>query len=69
MTSVDLVLSGGTLVNESGPVAAAIAVAGGRIVAIGDDHLMPPARERISVAGLHVLPGVIDTHVHFRDPA
>ena len=29
---------------------------------------MPPAREVIDAAGLHVLPGAIDVHVHFREP-
>ena len=29
---------------------------------------MPPARETLDARGLHVLPGAIDVHVHFRDP-
>src|SRR5579884_2171063 len=29
---------------------------------------LPPAREVIDAAGLHVLPGLIDPHVHFRVP-
>ena len=29
---------------------------------------MPPAREQIDARGLHVLPGAIDVHVHFREP-
>jgi len=66
--TVDMVLSGGLVVNENGTVAASIAVDGGRIVAIGEDRLMPPARERVSLDGLHVLPGAIDVHVHFREP-
>ncbi len=65
---VDMVLADGLVVNENGIVAASIAVDGGRIVAIGEDRLMPPSRERVSVAGLHVLPGAIDVHVHFREP-
>ncbi len=65
---VDMVLTGGRVVNEDGIVDASIAVDGGRIVAIGDERLMPPARERIAVDGLHVLPGAIDVHVHFREP-
>jgi len=63
-----MVLANGLVVNEHGVVPASIAVDGGRIVAIGEDRLMPPARERVSVAGLHVLPGAIDVHVHFREP-
>jgi dihydroorotase len=66
--SVDMVLAGGLVVNETGTIEASIAISGGRIVAIGDDRLMPPAHERISVAGKHILPGAIDVHVHFREP-
>ena len=29
---------------------------------------MPPAKETVDVSGMHVLPGAIDVHVHFRDP-
>ncbi|MCX5496151.1 allantoinase AllB [Kaistia dalseonensis] len=65
---VDIVLADGRIVNENGTIAASIAISGGKIVAIGEDRLMPPARERISVAGKHILPGAIDVHVHFRDP-
>jgi dihydroorotase len=56
------------VVNENGTIEASIAIDGGKIVAIGDDRLMPPARETISVAGKHILPGAIDVHVHFREP-
>ena len=66
--TVDMVLSGGRIVNEDGVVGASIAVDGGRIVAIGEDRLMPPARQRLDLSGLHVLPGAIDVHVHFREP-
>ena len=65
---VDLVISGGTLVTARGERAGAVAIDGERIVAVGPDHGMPSARETIDATGLHVLPGVIDTHVHLRDP-
>ena len=29
---------------------------------------MPPAKETVDVSGMHLLPGAIDVHVHFRDP-
>ncbi len=44
-----------------------LAVAGGRIVEIGDLS-RATAAEILEAAGLHVLPGVIDTQVHFREP-
>ncbi len=66
-TAYDLIVGGGTLLTPGGPVEADLAVKGGRIVAIGalsgDD-----AAERLDAKGLHVLPGVIDTQVHFREP-
>lgn len=66
--NADLVITGGTLVTADGDRRAAVAVAGGRIVAMDRDGAMPQAAEVIDASGLHVLPGIIDTHVHLRDP-
>ncbi|HML14200.1 MAG TPA: allantoinase AllB [Xanthobacteraceae bacterium] len=66
--SVDLVIRGGRVVTPDAVFAASVAVDGGTIVAVGADELMPQAREVIDARGLHVLPGAIDVHVHFRDP-
>ena len=67
MTSFDLILKGGTAVTPSGAAHTDIGVRGGRIAAIGD--LDPKqAGQVIDCTGLHVLPGVIDTQVHFREP-
>jgi len=65
---VDLVICGGQLVFPDRTTAASLAIDAGRIVAIGEDATMPPARDRLDASGLHVLPGAIDVHVHFRDP-
>jgi len=65
--SFDLLIKGGTIANQAGIVAGDIGVRGGRIAAIGDlGRAASP--EVIEAAGLHVLPGVIDTQVHFREP-
>lgn len=64
----DLVIKGGSLVLRDGAVRAALAVRDGRIAAIGTDDVMPEAQRVIDAAGLHVLPGLIDTHVHLRAP-
>ena len=64
----DLVIHGGNLVFPDGIVAASIAVAGGRIQAVGAPDAMPAAAETMDATGLHLLPGAIDVHVHFRDP-
>jgi cytosine/adenosine deaminase-related metal-dependent hydrolase len=44
-----------------------VAVADGRIVAVGPE-LAGPAAEEIDARGLLVLPGVVDAHVHLNDP-
>ena len=64
----DLVIRDGTLVTGEGQRRGALAVADGRIVAVDRDEAMPASREVIDATGLHLLPGVIDTHVHLRDP-
>ncbi len=68
MTQADTIITGGKLVSPEGIVEAAIAIAGGRITRIGPAEEMPPAAEHIDASGLHVLPGAIDVHVHFREP-
>lgn len=67
MDAFDLVLAGGTAVLPGGIAAADIGVRGGRIAAIGDLSSAPTAT-RLALRHLHVLPGVIDTQVHFREP-
>jgi dihydroorotase len=63
----DLILHGGTVVNQDGTGARDIGVTGGRVAEIGDLGLAS-AGTRVDCRGLHVLPGVIDTQVHFREP-
>src|SRR4029077_2659697 len=63
----DLILAGGTVVNQDGIGARDIGVRGGRIAALGS-IAKDAAGERIDCQGLHILPGVIDTQVHFREP-
>ena len=65
---VDLVIRGAQVVSPERIAPASVAIAGERIVAVGHDDLMPPARATLDAAGLHLLPGAIDSHVHFRDP-
>ncbi len=63
----DAILSGGTVVNHDGVGVRDIGVRDGRIMEIGNLR-MASADETIDCAGLTVLPGVIDTQVHFREP-
>ena len=63
----DLILKGGTLMTPSGARRGDVGVRAGRIAALG--ALDEGAAARVfEAAGLHVLPGVIDTQVHFREP-
>jgi allantoinase len=66
--TADVVIRGGTLVSSQGERRAALAIHDGRIAAVDRDDAMPAARETIDADGLLVLPGLIDTHVHLRDP-
>jgi dihydroorotase len=63
----DLLLKGGIVVNHDGESARDVAVTGGRIVAIGDLRTWS-AGKTVDCKGLHILPGVVDTQVHFREP-
>lgn len=67
MTSFDLILRGGTCVLPWGEAVADVGVKAGRIAAIGDLGAAH-APQVVDCAGLHVLPGLIDPHVHLRDP-
>jgi dihydroorotase len=63
----DVILKSGTVVNQDGEGARDIGIRNGRIAALGS---LGEARagEVIDCKGLHILPGVIDTQVHFREP-
>ena len=67
MERYDLILKGGHVVTPWGVEAADVAVRDGRIATLGDLR-HAEAAETIDCAGLHVLPGLIDPHVHLRDP-
>ena len=63
---IDLVVRGGTLVTPNGQRQADVAIEGGRIRAVSPD--IAGGAEEIDASGLHVLPGVIDVHLHFNEP-
>jgi dihydroorotase len=63
----DLILKGGIVVNHDGEGPRDLGIRAGRFVAI-DDLSRASAGEVIDCKGLHLLPGVIDTQVHFREP-
>ncbi|MCB4821898.1 dihydroorotase [Roseicella aerolata] len=67
MTSYDLILRGGACVLPWGIETTDVGVREGRIAALGDLRTAHAANE-VDCRGLHVLPGLIDAHVHLRDP-
>jgi len=63
-TAIDLRLAGGTVVLPGGAQRADVLVADGRIAGIVAPDAPVQARETLDVSGRHVLPGVVDAHVH-----
>ncbi len=66
--TADLVIRGGIVVSADGAYRADVAIKDGVIAAVGAPEAMPAVRETLDATGMHVLPGAIDVHVHFRDP-
>jgi dihydroorotase len=66
--TADLIIRNGTIVSANTTAVGSIAIKDGRVLSVGADAAMPPAPESFDASGLHVLPGAIDVHVHFRDP-
>ena len=67
MSVLDLVIRGGTVVAPDGVRRADVGIADGRIAEVADE-VPGPAREEIDAAGLHLLPGAVDAHVHLNEP-
>jgi dihydroorotase len=66
--TVDLVVKGGTIVGHNGSFEGFVAVDDGKIAAVGRAAAMPQADKVIDASGMYVFPGIIDAHVHFREP-
>lgn len=66
--TLDLIVKNGTIVTPAASYRGHVLVKDGTVqeIMVRDD--LPPAREVIDATGLHVLPGLIDPHVHFRVP-
>jgi len=67
---VDRIVSGGTVVSGAGTEQADVLIAGERIAAIAAHGVipLPDSVERIDATGKWVLPGMVDVHVHLREP-
>ena len=65
---MDLLIKNAKILIHSGLVDGCIGVENGKVAVIGREAQLPKAEKTIDAAGNFVLPGLIDLHVHFRDP-
>ena len=64
---IDLIIENGTVVSHNKVSNTDIAIKNGKIFKTGKLS-NEKSKERFNAAGLHILPGVFDTQVHFREP-
>ncbi len=65
---VDLVVKNGQVFTSKAAFHGGVAVEGGCIVSVGLDDSLPKGHRELDVEGKCIFPGVIDAHVHFREP-
>ena len=63
-----IIIKNATIVNEGKSIHGDVLLKGGRIQQIGSQLQAKEAAREIDATGLHLLPGVIDDQVHFREP-
>ncbi len=66
--SADLVIKNGWVVTPEQTFKGGVAIQDEKFVSIGPDNTLPEGQEEIDAKGNHILPGIIDAHVHFREP-
>ncbi|CDX29111.1 Amidohydrolase [Mesorhizobium plurifarium] len=64
----DTLVRGGTVVNADGLSRGDIGIAAGKVAAIIAPDEAAEARTVVDASGCFVLPGLVDAHVHLRDP-
>jgi dihydroorotase len=68
MDRTDLIIKNGEVLTRDGLRRVAIAIQGEKIIAVDTECNLPRGAEEIDAGGRVVIPGFIDTHVHFREP-
>jgi dihydroorotase len=63
---LDLLVKNATLVTSKGQIEADLGIKDGRIASLGVG--LGPSESELDAGSLHVLPGLVDVHVHFREP-
>ncbi|MCP4694577.1 MAG: amidohydrolase family protein [Desulfobacterales bacterium] len=66
--SVDTVITNCKIVRRDGILDAGIAIDRGKVAAIARDDALPPAEKTVDAKGAHVIPGLVDAHVHLEYP-
>ena len=66
--TIDLRLTGGTVATPSGNVEADVLVDDGKIVGLVSGDIPTAAVRTVDISGKLLLPGMIDVHVHTREP-
>ena len=66
---MDLAVINGLVFIEGGFRKADVGIKDGKFALIAEPGCLPEAERTIDAGGKYVLPGGIDTHVHYRDPA
>lgn len=65
---MDLLLKGGTIINHNEEIVADILIKNGKIAKVANNISVESKTETLDCTNLTVIPGLIDMHVHFRDP-
>ncbi|MBI4280298.1 MAG: allantoinase AllB [Armatimonadetes bacterium] len=68
MARADLTIKGGWIVRPEGTFRAGLAIRDGKIAVMAEDDALPPAEQVIDASGKVVMAGLIDPHVHAREP-
>jgi dihydroorotase (multifunctional complex type) len=68
MMGVDTIIKNGKIVTNEGTLSGLIAVSGEKIVGITSDDGLLEAKRIIDAKGNYVIPGLVDSHMHFLDP-
>jgi len=66
--AVDLIVKNGTIVSSAASYRGHVLIKDGKVLEVKVRDDLPQAKRVIDATGLHVLPGLIDPHVHFRVP-
>lgn len=68
-TTYDVIVRDGKIVNTDGIIQGDIAIKDGKIKQVSNgERIEADAEKEIHADGLHILPGLIDSHVHFNEP-